>query len=157
MGDGDFNEITRTEEKLGGWLRPNSQMQGFWDVIDEVGFKDLGYVDDRFTWAKHYLDGSVIWECLDKALGTRAWISMFPAFQVVHLECGMSDHKPIQILPLGITAQQNKPWRFELAWLSEDGCHDTIKAAWGDELTCPTLSLVGEKIKKMPKGVEVVE
>jgi len=46
---GDFNEITRTEEKLGGRLRPNCQIQSFRDVIDEVGFKDLGYVGDRFT------------------------------------------------------------------------------------------------------------
>ena len=70
MCAGDFNEITKMEEKLGGWVRPNSQMQGFRDVIDEVGFKDLGYVGDRFTWAKHYPDGSVIWERLDRALGT---------------------------------------------------------------------------------------
>ena len=40
MCAGDFNEITRMEEKLGGRVRPNSQMQGFRDVIDEVGFKD---------------------------------------------------------------------------------------------------------------------
>ena len=69
----------------------------------------------------------------------------------------MSDHKPIKILPVGITHRQNKPWRFEQAWLTEDGCHEAVKAAWGSELTCPTLSLVGNKIKKMPKGVEVVE
>ena len=117
------------EEKLGGWVRLNSQMQGFQDVIDEVGFKDLGYVGDRFTWAKHYPDGSIIWECLDRALGTGDWISLFLAFQVVHLECGMFDHKPIQILPLGITPKQNKPWRFKQAWLTEDGCHDAVKAA----------------------------
>lgn len=58
----DFNEITRMEEKQGGCPRPNNQMQDFHDVIDDVGFKDLGYVGDSFTWAKHYLDGQIIWE-----------------------------------------------------------------------------------------------
>lgn len=145
---GDFNEITRTEEKLSSWLRPNSQMQGFRDAIDEVGFKDLGYVGDRFTWAKNYPDGSVVWERLDRALGTGEWTSLFLDFQVVHLGCGMSDHKPIQIFPLGVTPRQNRPWRFEQAWLSEDGCHETIKAAWGAELRSPTMSLVGKKRKQ---------
>ncbi|KAL0014227.1 hypothetical protein SO802_001296 [Lithocarpus litseifolius] len=83
-------------------------MQGFRDVIDEVGFKDLFYVGDRFTWAKHYPDGSVIWERLDIALGTGDWLNMFPAFQ----------------------------------------------AAWGDALMCPTLSLVGEKIKKCQRELK---
>lgn len=78
-------------------------MQGFRDVIDEVGFKDLGYVGDRFTWAKHYPDGKVIWERLDRALGNGDWTGMFLDFKVIHLGCVMSDHKPIQILPSGIT------------------------------------------------------
>lgn len=78
-------------------------MQGFRDVIDEVGFKDHGYVGDRFTWAKHYPDGKVIWERLDRALGNGDWTGMFLDFKVIHLGCVMSDHKPIQILPSGIT------------------------------------------------------
>ena len=41
---GDFNEITRAHEKLGGRLRPFRQMQEFRDVLDECGFRDLGYV-----------------------------------------------------------------------------------------------------------------
>ena len=46
---GDFNEITRQEEKLGGAWRPHNQMQSFRDVIDECGFMDLGYVGSKFT------------------------------------------------------------------------------------------------------------
>lgn len=40
---GDFNEIIRQEEKMGGSLRNNAQMQLFRDVIDECGFMELGY------------------------------------------------------------------------------------------------------------------
>ena len=41
---GDFNEIIKQEEKMGGAIRPHSQMQLFKDVIDECGFMDLGFV-----------------------------------------------------------------------------------------------------------------
>lgn len=72
---------------------------------------------------------------------------MFLTFQVVHLGCGMSDHKPIQILTLGITPRRNRPWQFEQTWLSEVGCHEIVKAAWGAELMSPTMNQVGKKIK----------
>ena len=40
---GDFNELVRSEEKLGGNRRSNNQMQLFHDAIDACGFIDLGY------------------------------------------------------------------------------------------------------------------
>ena len=77
---GDFNEITKIDEKLGGRTQPNNLMQDFRDVIDEVSFQDLGYVGSKFTWVKHYLNEPIIWECLDRALGTEEWVSLFLAF-----------------------------------------------------------------------------
>ena len=58
---GDFNEITRHLEKLGGNNRSQAQMQLFRDVIDECGFLDLGYVGEQFTWRKHFTDGHSLW------------------------------------------------------------------------------------------------
>ena len=49
---GDFNEIAKSHEKVGGRPRPNQQMQEFRDVLDECGFIDLGFVGNKFTWYK---------------------------------------------------------------------------------------------------------
>ena len=38
---GDFNEVAKQAEKLGGRIRPYGQMQAFRDIIDECGFMDL--------------------------------------------------------------------------------------------------------------------
>ena len=57
---GDFNEIIRQDEKVGGGIRPHNQMQLFREVIDECGFMDLGYVGPTFTWARHFENGSSI-------------------------------------------------------------------------------------------------
>ena len=57
---GDFNEIIKPEEKMGGVLRNNAQMQLFIDVIDECGFMDLSYSGTQFTSSKHYEDGHSI-------------------------------------------------------------------------------------------------
>ena len=57
---GDFNEITRAHEKLGGRQRPKRQMQEFRDVLDECGFKDLGYEGGKFMWCNGQREGYTI-------------------------------------------------------------------------------------------------
>ena len=69
MYAGDFNEIIRQEEKLGGAIRHHGQMQLFRDVLDKCGFLDLGFEGNRFTWSKHFADGHSIWERLDRGCG----------------------------------------------------------------------------------------
>ena len=51
---GDFNEITRQSEKMGGRVRSHNQMQPFHEVLDESRLIDLGFVGPNFTWHKHY-------------------------------------------------------------------------------------------------------
>ena len=52
----NFNELLKTHEKLGGRLRPNGQMQNFREALDECGLLDLGFVGNKFTWYKNYLN-----------------------------------------------------------------------------------------------------
>ena len=118
----DFNEITRSHEKMGGRLRPKRQIEEFRDVLDECCFKALGFVGGKFTWCNGHLDGFTIWERLDIVVATMEWIEKFPAIKVMHLECGSSDHKPILICLNGIPKIQQKPWHFEYMWLEEEGC-----------------------------------
>ena len=74
---GDFNEIVKLEEKLGGAIRHHHQMQLFQDIIDECGFPDLGFTGSQFTWSKHFEDGRSIWERLDRGLANNSWFLKF--------------------------------------------------------------------------------
>ena len=76
---GDFNEITKQDEKLGGAFKPHNQMQLFRDVINECNFMNLGYVGPKFTWNKHFESGHSIWERLDRGLATNSWFLKFPS------------------------------------------------------------------------------
>ena len=46
---GDFNEITRVDEKLRGVVWHEKHMQDFRDCLDFCGLKDLGYSSLPFT------------------------------------------------------------------------------------------------------------
>ena len=126
---GDFNEITKQSEKMGGRIRPHGQMQAFREVLNECGFIDLGFMGSEFTWHKHFAN-YIVWERLDRAVATSDWLSLFPDTKIYHLEADASDHRPILIVLDGMNCSQQRPFRFEQMWLTEQGCSDTVQAVW---------------------------
>ncbi|XP_023898513.1 uncharacterized protein LOC112010404 [Quercus suber] len=127
---GDFNEILRGHEKLGGLPRGEAEMEAFRDVVDELGFVDLGFSGRKYTW-KGKRGNSMILERLDRAFATPSWLEFFPATRVQHLHSNASDHDPIIIKPEGIVPCPKKPFHFESMWMKEEGCRNTIVDAWG--------------------------
>jgi hypothetical protein len=47
---GDFNEILRQDEQLGGNLRSGAQMERFRDCLTDCGLADLGFSGYEYTW-----------------------------------------------------------------------------------------------------------
>ncbi|XP_075663160.1 uncharacterized protein LOC142632678 [Castanea sativa] len=92
---GDFNEITRLEEKLGGAIRPKKQMQEFRDYLEFCGFKDLGFTGLPLTWSNRRYEGPLVWVCLGRAVASADWLIKFPSVRLHHLTGFSSDHKPI--------------------------------------------------------------
>ena len=95
---GDFNEILKQDEKLGGATHSHTQMQLFREVIDYCGFMELGFEGSKYTWSRHFENGNSIWERLDKCLATSSWFLKFPGTKVHHLRCDSSDHIPLHII-----------------------------------------------------------
>ena len=80
-------------------MRNHNQMQLFRDIIDDCGFLDLGFVGSDFTWRKHFDDGTLIWERLDKGIANSSRFLKFPSTRVNSLSCTSSNHLPLFINP----------------------------------------------------------
>ena len=128
---GDFNEIVKQSEKLGGRIRPLGQMQLFRDVLDECGFVDLGFKGSSFTWSKHYRNGVSIWERLDRALASYEWLAKYSGTRVHHVDSTTSDHKFLWIERSELDCSSKKKlFRFEEMWLGDKGCGETVEGVW---------------------------
>ena len=92
---GDFNKIAKMEEKSGGAIQPDKQMQDFRDCQDFCRLKDLGFTGLPFTWCNKRFDGDLIWVQLNRALASADWILKFPSSRLHHLQGLSSDHKPL--------------------------------------------------------------
>ena len=55
----------------------------------------------------------------------------------------------------GVADRPCKPFRFEHMWLKENGCGDTMKAAWLSPLPVSSSLLMHEKIKLC--GIKLME
>ena len=144
---GDFNEITRQSEKLGGRTWPHSQMQLFRDALDDCSFIDLGYVGFPYTWHKHFASYT-IFERLDRGLATADWFTRFPSTKIHHLGVTTSNHKPLWITPEGMDSSFHKPFRFEQMWLTDEGCTSTVEAVCKERVVDPWDTRVLSKIDK---------
>ena len=146
---GDFNELIRGDEKLGGNRRGHVHMQLFRDAVDACGFMGLGYSGTKFTWSKHFSNGQSVWERLDRAFCTNEWLQRFADTKVIHLSCTTSDHIPVWIVPSGIAPPPlSRPFWFEEVWLTDEGCGRIIESAWRTPCHSQTGTMVMKKIEK---------
>ena len=67
-------------------------MDGFREVANARGFKDLGYCGSDFTWCNMQEGDNRIYLRLDRAFATNDWINYFNGTRVLHLVESTSDH-----------------------------------------------------------------
>ena len=128
---GDFNEIVSVEEKLGGVLRPQKQMDDFREVIHQCRFKDLGFVGPKFTWCNMQEGESILLLRLDRALATPEWIDHYKNVKVHHLVESTSDHYALLLTNAAIVQKLSTKRRFQFKamWTKRAKCKDIIQGA----------------------------
>ena len=82
-------------------------------MLNECNLLDLSYSGNKFTWSRTYLNGGMVWERLDRAVGSVDWYDLFSATSVQTLTCVSLNHSPIYIHLEGIVVKSSRPWRFE--------------------------------------------
>ena len=128
---GDFNEILSMNEKSGGAERSQSQMDKFRKVVNDCGFKDLGYLGPDFTWCNMQSGGSRMYLRLDRAFATIDWIDKFSEVKINHLVDSTSDHCVLYVVdPKAPKRSNTRRFHFEAMWARNDECKSIIEAAW---------------------------
>ena len=94
---GDFNEIVKVGEKMGGAPLCERQMREFKNDLDFCRFRDLGFVGSPFTLCNNQFDGVVTWIRLDRGVASSSWSQKFPSVRVHHISGSLSDHCPLWI------------------------------------------------------------
>ncbi|XP_019150373.1 PREDICTED: uncharacterized protein LOC109147192 [Ipomoea nil] len=116
---GDFNDLFFQYEKRGRFRHPESLLRGFGEALEDCG---LG-------------EGTVAWvdEKLDRVVACDEWRGVVEGARVYNILTRRSDHSSLflDIRPgVGIRVGPRQ-FRFEMAWLLDEGCREVVEEAWG--------------------------
>uniref|UniRef100_A0A803Q8P9 Reverse transcriptase domain-containing protein n=1 Tax=Cannabis sativa TaxID=3483 RepID=A0A803Q8P9_CANSA len=136
---GDFNEILSNNDKLGGGLRRESQMEAFRAILDKCSLHEVPYIGDHFTWIKNRTALDTIKEWLDWCFINNHWESHFHMPTVEHLDFYHSDHCAIITSFSSFTSadhpvKSKSRFRFEKLWLADPESSDIISKSWLNSL-----------------------
>ncbi|KAL5574544.1 hypothetical protein UlMin_016243 [Ulmus minor] len=156
---GDLNELLFSHEKQGGIDRAHYLMSNFRETLNYCGLADLGFRGPKFTWCRGNVT-NLIQERLDKMLGNRDWMHLFPNSRVHHLNLRGSDHRPllVELLRADEFSFIGKSWKrgrfhFEEAWVDEAGCSNIIKEHWNSR-SADSLDGVARKLRSCASDLE---
>lgn len=133
---GDFNEILGIEEKDGGRLRSQAQIEAFSETIDNCLLKDMGWAGDKFTWRRGNRKDSWIRERLDRIFANQEMINQCQNIKIQHHGCHHSDHRAIlaemTFEDNNIKGRKKKVLKFEENWLKHPDSLKIIKDNWNN-------------------------
>ncbi|KAF3962232.1 hypothetical protein CMV_013230 [Castanea mollissima] len=126
---GDFNQILNKEEKFSFKNGNILGAEEFQQVLRDLHLCDLSASGQRFTWINNREEENFVMERLDRAFGVE-WVNQYPFYSLKNLPIIRSDHGPI-LLDLEVqTPFRNRPFRFELMWLTHEDCKEMVYHAW---------------------------
>ncbi|XP_019179165.1 PREDICTED: uncharacterized protein LOC109174381 [Ipomoea nil] len=151
---GDFNDLLFQYEKRGGNPHPDSLLRGFGETLEDCGLMQLPMSGYPFTWEKGKGTPDWIEERLDKVLATQSWRDLVVDASVQNILTRKSDHSALFLGILNLRERRDglrRGFRFEMAWLHDDGCRDVVERAWGEGRTrglqgC--ISVCGERLTR---------
>ncbi|XP_019150115.1 PREDICTED: uncharacterized protein LOC109146918 [Ipomoea nil] len=103
----------------------------FNDALEDCQLVDLSMVGSRFTWEKGRGTETWVEERLDRAVTTTDWLDVFEEAVVYNLLTMSSDHNALVLDVEARTVRASKrSFKFESAWLMEEGCHKVVDNSW---------------------------
>lgn len=128
---GDMNNIASQADKKGGAAYPQWLLDGFNDMLEEVGLKDMKLYGHSFTWERGRGMDAWLEIRLDRAMVTSNWFELFPYSKLYNLEGSPSDHSAICLEPsVSSPGLRKKRFRFENVWLTEPLCRVIVRENW---------------------------
>ncbi|XP_019150110.1 PREDICTED: uncharacterized protein LOC109189862 [Ipomoea nil] len=128
---GDFNDIACLSEKRGSHSHPTSLIEGLNDALGDCQLVDLGMEGGRYTWEKSRGTESWMEERLDRAVATTEWLELHDEVVVQNIYTVFSDHCALSVsFDPGAARAHSGSFKFETAWLLEEGCAKVVDEAW---------------------------
>ncbi|KAF7133357.1 hypothetical protein RHSIM_Rhsim09G0070000 [Rhododendron simsii] len=143
---GDFNQVARIEDKIGGTLPSQNSLASFHDMLSDCGLVDLDFKGPKFTWRNNRSGDDFIMERIDMAFANSKWRELHEQAMVFVEAAVGSDHNPL-ILNTSVPLDKvGKPFKFESFWVTDEECKEVVTRAWNQESEAALMESVCKKL-----------
>lgn len=70
---GDFNNVLRSQDRIGGRIVTDNEYGGLSKMLDTTGLYEMDNIGDHFTWSNKQSD-STIYSRIDRVIGNIEWL-----------------------------------------------------------------------------------
>jgi hypothetical protein len=124
---GDFNMIRFYWEKSTDNVN-QLWMDNFNNFIRDIGVKEMQRKGRKFTWSNK--QENPIMSVLDRVLMSPSWEQFYKRSSCETLTRVGSDHCPLLVITEDHRFKQHHYFRFEMAWLTQEGFRERVVANW---------------------------
>ncbi|XP_059066300.1 uncharacterized protein LOC131857626 [Cryptomeria japonica] len=149
---GDFNAITKVEDKRGGNIKLPPAAIDFNHWINRNSLLEIQTADNAFTWNNRRKGFYNIAEKLDRFFIHGGLLEFNYNMETKPLPLSSSDHFPLQLNILSDHSPRNCPFKFESMWFRDDNIINLIEKWWrGSVFSGSKNFIVANKLNLMRK------
>ncbi|XP_074313557.1 uncharacterized protein LOC141648737 [Silene latifolia] len=151
---GDFNQVEYQSDKLSSSNRTITGAYDFniWRITNQM--VDIPFKGPRYTWCNNQKRKKRVYERIDRALGSKDWLSVFPNTGIKHYPIQISDHAPIELDLQLIKNNKQKPYKLD-AWVLEyEESINIIKDIWRHQIWGTPSFRVARKLSRVRHRVK---
>lgn len=145
---GDFNDIRKNEEKIGGMRRQENSFRCFRDFILEMEMGDIRFKGNISTWANNREGEGFIQKRLDSFFGSKEWMIYCPNAEAKHILRQSSDHSLLILDTTPKRAKTKSRFIFNSKWTQMQGIEELLKDTWEQPVHGTRQYQVQQKLKR---------
>ncbi|XP_071913985.1 uncharacterized protein [Coffea arabica] len=151
---GNFNVITREEEKkVGVPFRPGEGVE-LLSFMSIVGVVDMGFSGSNFMWCNNRQGRAGIWKHLDRLLSDRSAVEMDINFRVQYLIRAPSNHALLLLSTVTRLVNCPKPFRFLNCSTMHESLLEVVRLNWHVEFVGDPLYVLAAKLCRVKKALK---
>ncbi|XP_057869210.1 uncharacterized protein LOC131076177 [Cryptomeria japonica] len=145
---GDFNAITKAEDKRGGNIKLPLTALDFNNWINKNSLLEIQMAENAFTWNNKRIGFCNIAEKLDRFFIHGGLSELNYTMEAKILPLSGFEHFPLQLNILTDHSPRNCPFKFESMWFRDDNIINLIEHLWNDSvLSGSKMFIVANKLK----------
>ncbi|XP_058726404.1 uncharacterized protein LOC131597745 [Vicia villosa] len=145
---GDFNNVIKAQDKVGGRLVSDVEVRDLKEMMDNTGLAELDSVGEYYTWSNKHVYG-IIYSRIDHVLGNIDWLTAYQDWTLTIKEPHVSDHALLCLSRHDHVRRRSMLFKFRNNVTQLEGFHQIVLQSWQQQLSGNPMYILWHKLKRL--------